>query len=72
LELIEPGRTGMLVPREDPDALAGAIASVLGADDAVRQAMVAAARERIGREHAASVVATATLRVYRELLSTAA
>jgi len=29
VELIEPGRDGLLVPREDPDALAAAIASVL-------------------------------------------
>lgn len=72
LELIEQGRTGTLVPREDPDALAGAIAGMLDADDAVREAMVAAAHERVSHEHDASVVASATLRVYQELLSKAA
>lgn len=71
-ELIEHGRTGLLVPREDADALAAAIADVLGADDDVRQAMVRAAHERIRCEHEESVVAAATLRVYQELLSKAA
>jgi len=53
LELIEHGHSGLLVPREDPDALAGAIAGMLDADDAEREAMVAAAHERVSREHEA-------------------
>lgn len=72
LEIIDSGRTGMLVPCEDADALAGAIASVLDADDATRRAMVAAARENIRLEYEESVVAAATLRVYQQLLSSAA
>lgn len=71
-ELIEHGHTGLLVPREDPDALAGAIASVLDADAGVRLTMMAAAHARVSRDHEASVVASATMRVYEELLSSAA
>ena len=46
-DLIDDGRTGMLVPRRDPRALGEAIVELL--DDAPRrEAMAAAAKERLG------------------------
>jgi glycosyltransferase involved in cell wall biosynthesis len=45
-ELIEDGRSGLLVPRGDPAALAGAIERLLG-DPALAARLGAAARERV-------------------------
>jgi alpha-maltose-1-phosphate synthase len=45
-ELIEDGNSGLLVPRGDPAALAGAIARLL-ADPALAARLGAAARERV-------------------------
>jgi glycosyltransferase involved in cell wall biosynthesis len=44
-EVVEDGRSGRLVPREDPAALANAIAAVLDAPDA--DAMGARGRARV-------------------------
>jgi glycosyltransferase involved in cell wall biosynthesis len=57
-ELIRPGEDGLLVPLEDPDALAAAMAALL--DDADRRrALAAAGRARFAAEFAAApVVAT--------------
>ena len=48
-ELVEDGRTGLLVPQHDPEALARAIRWVLE-DRAGAQALVSAGRERVERE----------------------
>ena len=45
-ELVLPGKTGLLVERSDPDALAAALLSLLG-DDALRTALGAAGRQRL-------------------------
>ena len=45
-ELIEPGATGLLVPPEAPDALAEALAALIG-DPARRQALGAAGQKRV-------------------------
>jgi len=55
VELIVPGRDGLLVPREDPDALAAAIATVL-ADPALAARLAHAGRARYEAEHAEAPV----------------
>ncbi len=54
-ELIEPDRDGLLVPRENPDALAAAIAAVL-AKPALAARLVQAGRARYEAEHAEAPV----------------
>ena len=39
-ELIVDGRTGILVPPEDPDALSGAIAALAGTPERSREVLV--------------------------------
>ena len=55
LELIVPDRDGLLVPREDPDALAAAICNVL-ADPALAARLARAGRARYEAEHAQAPV----------------
>ncbi len=50
VELIDDARTGLLVPPNDPEALAGALARVLG-DPALRERIQTAARAHVVREH---------------------
>ena len=58
---------GLLVPPQDPDALADAIVSLLA--DANRcSAMGRAGRDMVVREYSVSKIAGATLALYRELL----
>jgi L-malate glycosyltransferase len=49
-ELVEPERTGLLVPPRDPAALAGALTRLLGSAEA-RARLGAGARERIERDY---------------------
>ena len=64
-ETVVHGESGLIVPPEDPSALAGALLEVLG--DPPRAARLgAAARLRAEREFAAPVMARRTLAVYRE------
>jgi glycosyltransferase involved in cell wall biosynthesis len=53
-EVVDDGETGLLVPPGDAQALASAIAALLG-DDARRLAMAAAARERTRARYDAAV-----------------
>ncbi len=55
LELIEPGRTGLLVPPEDPARLAAAIRTVLG-DRALAMGLAAAGRATWQTDHAEAPV----------------
>jgi starch synthase len=67
-EFIDDGRTGVLVPPGDPDALAAAIKSLLG--DAGRcQRMGAAASEHIRREFTWERCANMTVDLYEEVLA---
>jgi glycosyltransferase involved in cell wall biosynthesis len=64
VDIVEPGRTGVLVAVDDPAALRDAIATVLGDPDTARS-MAAAARRRCEERYAIDVVAAswdATLR----------
>lgn len=68
-ELIEPEVNGLLVPPEDPEALAGAVQAMLTMPDPQRARMVAAARARVARDHAEGPVVAAHLDVYSRLLA---
>ena len=65
-DLIDHGRTGMLVPRRDPQALGEAIVELLG-DAPRREAMAAAAKERLG-DYTIDRVTERFERLYDELL----
>lgn len=65
-ELIEDGRTGLLVPPGDAAALAGALARVLGDDD-LRARLASAARERVAREFSVERMVTGVEAVYRDV-----
>jgi glycosyltransferase involved in cell wall biosynthesis len=66
-QVVDPGRTGLLVPVRDPVALADALSS-LSADPARRRAMGAAARCRAEAEFDDRRVVARTLDTYRRLL----
>jgi len=69
LDTVVDGRTGLLVPPRDTDALADAVRRL--ADPAVRQALGSAARVRAERLYGWGTVARRTADVYAELASTA-
>ena len=64
VELIRDGETGLLVPKEDPAALAAAIAGLL-ADPDRAAALAAAGRGEFARDHAEAPV----LARWREFLA---
>ena len=64
---IADGETGLLVPPRDPAALADALNKLL-TDDALREAMGRAARERVEREFTWATVAERTAALYRTLV----
>jgi glycosyltransferase involved in cell wall biosynthesis len=66
-ELVEDGRTGLLVPPRDPDALADALARLL--DDAgLRQRLGMAGRERVVAEYESGKNAAELLRIFEHYL----
>jgi glycosyltransferase involved in cell wall biosynthesis len=67
-ELVEDGHTGLLVPVDDPEALARAVDSLL-ADPARRELMGAAGRERARSEFSVARMADRTLSVYERVLA---
>jgi glycogen(starch) synthase len=67
--VVEDGRTGLLVPPGDPDALAAAL-DALVADPAARSAMAVAARERAAR-YSWPDLAREVLGIYEGLVGTA-
>jgi glycosyltransferase involved in cell wall biosynthesis len=62
-EIVVDGQTGLLVPRDDPAALADAVATVL--DDP--RGLGAAGRDRARREFSVARMADRTLDVYRDV-----
>jgi glycosyltransferase involved in cell wall biosynthesis len=71
LDTIVPGRTGLLVPPDDPDALAAALDALLS-DPARARALGRAARERIATSFSWDHVADTLAGYYDELLASAA
>jgi lipopolysaccharide heptosyltransferase II len=67
-ELIEDGTSGLLVPPEDPHALAQAAARLLQ-DEALRRRCIAEGRRRVEAEWSASAMVERTLAVYEECLT---
>lgn len=66
-EIVEHEKTGLLVPPRDPQALADAIARLIG-DAGLRKAMGQAGRLLVEREFSEAVVVEKTLALYRSLL----
>jgi glycosyltransferase involved in cell wall biosynthesis len=66
-EMVEEGRTGMLVEPRDTDGLRDALAG-LARDEERRRAMGREARARVEREFSLEVMRDRTLEVYREVL----
>jgi glycosyltransferase involved in cell wall biosynthesis len=66
-EVVAEGETALLVPPDDPGALAAAIVALLD-DPARRQAMGAAGRARVRQEFAPDRLVRATLDLYRTVL----
>ena len=67
-ELIEDGRTGVLVPKGDVDALADAIERLMANKDEARQ-MALNAQERVRQRYDIRAVAAETLAYYAAVLS---
>jgi starch synthase (maltosyl-transferring) len=66
-ELIEDGRTGLLVQPGNPEALATALARVLD-DTRLRESLAAAGRERAEREFGSASAARRVAAIYDEVL----
>jgi glycosyltransferase involved in cell wall biosynthesis len=67
-EIVDHGRSGLLVPPRDPVALSGAIDTVLS-DRSVARSMGAAGRARQQREFSAELMADRVYRLYDSLLA---
>ena len=65
-DVVEHGRTGLLVPPDDPVSLARAIQALLG-DAGLRRRMGEAAREAIEHTFSADIVTAQLLHLYRSL-----
>ncbi len=63
-EVVIPGETGLLVPAEDPGALAEAVAALL-ADPARRRSMGEAGRRRVLKEFGLGAMVDSTAAIYR-------
>jgi glycosyltransferase involved in cell wall biosynthesis len=70
-EIVKPGETGLLVPVDDPAALAAAI-SKLVADAELRARYGAAARKLAVERFAAEAIGRQTVDLYRSLVSVGA
>jgi glycosyltransferase involved in cell wall biosynthesis len=66
-ELIEDGRTGLLVPPGDPETLAAALARLLD-DTGLRESLAAAGRARAEREFGSTSAALRVTAIYDEVL----
>jgi len=69
--VIQPGRTGVLVPPGNPESLAAAIVDLLK-DAAQRERLGSAARRLVENGYSAARMTTDYLRVYEEAISVVA
>ena len=67
-EIIEHGKTGLIIPPGDPEALAGAIRRLLSTSPAGRRQIGTRARERICQLFTTAALQKATLAVYEGLM----
>ena len=67
-ELIDDGRSGLLVPPGDADALAAALRRLI-ADGELRASLAARARERVERDFTRAAMAARVSRIYAEALA---
>jgi glycosyltransferase involved in cell wall biosynthesis len=67
-ELVEDGRSGLLVPPGNVEGLRATLARVLG-DEELRAGLARRARERVERDFAPEAMTQANERIYRELLA---
>lgn len=70
-ELIEDGRSGLLVPPGDAGALAAALRRLLG-DRELREGLAGRARERVERDFTQAAMADRVIAAYEEVLADAA
>jgi len=68
VDVIESGQSGVLVPPDDPDALARAVDELLR-EPARREALGEGARARVERDFSADRMAAQTAEVYRDALA---
>jgi glycosyltransferase involved in cell wall biosynthesis len=66
-ESITNGENGLLVPRNDPAALAAAIERVL-TDEPLRQALIASGRQRVARDYGEPLLGERMSALYEELV----
>lgn len=69
-EVVEEGRTGLIVPPRDPGALAGAILKMLQ-NESLRTVMGTAAYEKMTRELSWGPISDRTIAAYREVVERA-
>lgn len=69
-ELVEDGISGVLVPLEDPTALAGALRDALQFPAAQRQRLIEAGRDALDSRYSKRVVVGAYLDLFRDLIAT--
>jgi glycosyltransferase involved in cell wall biosynthesis len=67
-EMVEHGRTGLLIPPGDPDALCAAVLQLLQ-DPALPIRLGSAARERYAQRHRPEVMARALEKVFLEMIN---
>ena len=67
-EIVEDGKTGLLVPRGDDRSLADALVKLL-TDDELAKRMGEAGREKVLKEYQPSFIAQGTLKFYEEVLA---
>jgi glycosyltransferase involved in cell wall biosynthesis len=67
-ELVVPGKSGFVVPPNDPDALAHALGELLDLPDDARSRMGHEGRRTVELSCAAEVIASETVKAYREVL----
>jgi len=69
LELIEPGVNGLLVPIQDPEALANELMALLKEPPNTKKALGAKGKETLDREHSKETVVKKYLTMYEELIN---
>ncbi|GAN90366.1 glycosyl transferase [Gluconobacter frateurii M-2] len=70
METVLPGQTGLVVPPDNPKALAEALAATLSIDDETRAYLAENARQHVLQNYTIRQMQSATLGVYDELLGT--